>query len=305
MKPLTARARTNLELIIAEVADLCKEVKIPKNGSRRGRPPTYNNHFILQLVVLQNLLGFTSQRSFLRFLRNLEHPLFESLPDQSRYNRRTKKLKPFINKLNQQLLTYLKVENSKIRITDATGVPVIKLVRYKRRRIFPDSNRVGIGYCASQKTYYFGCKLTLLVNREGIPYNYHLTSAKHSDLVALEKTTIQKDLRNLTLVADKGYISRHIKDWLRKTRLVTLVTPYRRTQKKKNTKKEKELLKKRQIIETVIGQLKEHMGLEKLRAKTYQGLESRIDNLIFTYIFGVYFNKKHHRNPLNLKSILT
>jgi len=67
----------------------------------------------------------------------------------------------------------------------------------------------------------------------------------------------------------------------------------------------KQLLKNRKIIETVIGQLKDRMGLEQLRAKTYQALSSRIDNIIFTFLFGIYFNKQHHRNLLNLKSILT
>ena len=95
------------------------------------------------------------------------------------------------------------------------------------------------------------------------------------------------------------------KDWVKRCWQITLITGYRRNQKKQNTKKEKQLLKKRKIIETVNSQLKDQMNLEKLRAKTYEGISSRINNIIFTYIFGVYFNKKHHRNPLNLKSILT
>jgi hypothetical protein len=106
-------------------------------------------------------------------------------------------------------------------------------------------------------------------------------------------------------VADKGYISNHIKHWLKKTRLVALITPYRKSQKKTNTKKEKQLLKKRKIIETIIAQLKDQMNLDKLRVRTYESLETKVNNIIFTYVFGVYFNKLTNRNPLNLKNIIT
>jgi hypothetical protein len=43
-------------------------------------------------------------------------------------------------------------------------------------------------------------------------------------------------------------------------------TPYPSNQNKKNTKREKKLLKKRKIIETVIGQLKDHFRVDHLRA---------------------------------------
>jgi hypothetical protein len=122
----------------------------------------------------------------------------------------------------------------------------------------------------------------------------------------LEEILIEKkNIKDVVLITDKGCISEFNKEWVKRCWRITLITGYRRNQKKQNTKREKQLLKKRKIIETVNSQLKDQMNLEKLRAKTYEGLSSRIDNIIFTYIFGVYFNKKHHRNPLNLKSILT
>jgi hypothetical protein len=300
------QAQANLELILNQVKVLCKGVRFPKKRkSRRGRKPKYHNWYILQLVVIQNLLGFTSERSYLRFLEQLKLPSFRELSDHSIYNRRVKSLKPLIDKLTEKLLLELGVEKSKVRILDATPVPVIRLSRAKNRKILTDKRQISIGYCSSQKTYYCGAKLSLLVNKDGIPTKHYLKPANHSDIRCLEEFAVQSGLNNLVLVADKGYISNHIKGWLRETRLVKLITSYRNNQKKKNTKSEKKLLRKRRIIETVIGQLKDQMSLDKLRVRTYESLETKVNNIIFTYIFGVYFNKITGRNPLNLKNIIT
>lgn len=308
MKAIYPQARTNLELILPEIDILCKGLRFLKKKSRRGRKPDYSNRFILKLVIIQHLLGFTSERSFLRFVPELKCQEFTRLPDQSQYNRRAKTLKPITEKLISKMQDYLNIDKSKIRILDTTPIPVVKLSRAKRRKILTDKKQIAIGYCATQKTYYCGLKLNLIVNHQGIPCQHYLRPANRSDLKCLEEILIEqknKELSDIVLVADKGYISDFNKEWVKRCWRITLITGYRKNQKKKNTKKEKQLLKKRKIIETVNSQFKDQMNLEKLRAKSYEGISSRIDNIIFTYIFGVYFNKKHHRNPLNLKSILT
>lgn len=308
MNPTSPRARTNLELILAEVEALCKEDKLlisNSSGSRsRGRPSKYSDIQIIQMVILQNLLGFDSELSFVRFLGNLRQPIFKEWPSQQQYNRRIKELRPRIESLTKELLSRLHIERSKIRIIDSTGIPLISLARKKRRKLFR-GRRYGIGYCPALKTYYFGLKLTLLTNQDGIPITYYLMPARRADITCLEQMLIKNQSpSNVVLVADKGYLSDFNQEWFRQCWNITLITPYRSNQKKKNTKKEKKLLRRRKIIETVIGQLKDHLKLDHLRARSYETIELRISNIIFTYIFGVYFNKKHHRNPLKLKSIL-
>ncbi len=311
MSHILSSARTNLELILHEIDALCKGVRFPSRKSRLGRKPKYSDKFIVKLVVIQNLLGFTSERSFLRFVPELKSKDFVNLPDQSQYNRRVKSLKPITEKLISKMQKCLNIEKSRLRVLDTTPVPVVKLSRARGRKILTDKRRIAIGYCASQRSYYCGLKLNLVVNQQGIPSRYYLKPANKSDIRCLEEILIEnekrknRELSDIVLIADRGYISDFNKDWVKRCWRITLITGYRKNQKKQNTKKEKLLLGKRKIIETVNSQLKDQMNLEKLRAKTYEGISSRIDNIIFTYVFGVYFNKKHHRNPLNLKSILT
>jgi hypothetical protein len=69
------------------------------------------------------------------------------------------------------------VEKSKVRVIDTTLVPIIRISRAKRRKIFTDKRQIAIGYCAAQRTYYCGTKLSLLVNKDGIPCEYDLVFA--------------------------------------------------------------------------------------------------------------------------------
>ena len=306
MTTISPQTRTNLESILKEIDVLCKGLRIPSRKSRPGRKPEYSDKFILKLVIIQHLLGFTSERSFLRFVPELKCLGFAKLPDQSQYNRRAKGLKPITEKLISKIQDYLNINRSKIRVLDTAPVPVVRLSRAKRRKILTDKRQVSIGYCAAQRTHYCGLKLNLVVNHQWIPCQHYLKPANKSDLRCLQEILSEKkNIKDVVLVADKGYLSSSNKELVKKRWQITLITGYRRNQKKQNTQREKQLLKKRKIIETVIGQLKDQMNIDNLRAKTYQGLSSRIDNIIFTYLFGVYFNKKHGRNPLNLKSILT
>jgi hypothetical protein len=90
--------------------------------------------------------------------------------------------------------------------------------------------------------------------------------ANRHDSLCLENMLIKNQFSNLVLVGDVGYLSDFNKAWFKECWNITLITPYRSNQNKKNTKREKKLLKKRKIIETVIGQLKDHFRVDHLRA---------------------------------------
>lgn len=216
MSPISSRVRTNLELILTEIEALCKEEKLGIRGSRsRGRPSKYSDIQIIQMAVLQNLLGFDSELSFVRFLGNLPQPIFKEWPSQQQYNRRLRELRTEIESLTKELLSRLRIERSKIRIVDTTGIPLINLARKKRRKLFR-GRKYSIGYCTALKTYYFGLKLTLMTNQDGIPITYHLMPARKADITCLEQMLIKNQgPSNVVLVGDKGYLSDFNKEWFK------------------------------------------------------------------------------------------
>ena len=273
-----------------------------KEPLQPGPAKTFSNLYICQLVVVQHLKGFTDESAYLRYLKSHKFKCFPKIPTQSCYNHRAKKLEAATDCLSGHLFRKLKLHKQKIRIIDATAVPVVKYHRRFNNKAFKNKQFFGLGYCAAKKFKYYGVKLTLIVNKEGIPLTYHIMPANRHDSQALIK--IGNELYNVWLIGDKGYVGRKRKGWLKDKRKILLITPYRKNQKQKNTRWEKRKLRNRKVVEWVNNQLKDFGELEHLGALSYEGIHSRIRNLIFSHLVACYFNKIHHRNVLSIKEIL-
>jgi hypothetical protein len=61
---------------------------------------------------------------------------------------------------------------------------------------------------------------------------------------------------------------------------------------------------KRQLIEGVIGQLKDFFSLDRHRAKTLRGLLSRLAAKVTAYMYGMCLNAKLGRPLLHLADLL-
>jgi len=293
----------HLELILSMIFEIYQSVE-PDLPKRTGPEPVIPDIVIIQLIILKHLLGFRHESSFLRFIQNLKlKSFFPRLAERSRFNRRTKLLSPLIERIQFELLKRLGVDNLKVRIIDTTPFPIVKLVRKNQSKIVK-KNDLKVGYCSAQKYYYTGLKLSLAVNLEGVPTYFEFHPANRHDLKVLEKEA--SNLRGLVLVGDKAYLSKEAKKDLKQNLGIALITPYKKNQKsKKLTKKEKQLLKHRKLVETVINQLKDQFSLERLSAKSLLGFKERARQIILTYTFDSYFNKLTNRNILSIKSILT
>lgn len=290
----------NLTKIVNLVREIYKSSGF-KEPRRRGKK-TFTDSYICQMVVVQNLKGFTNESAFIRYLETHKFKAFPKVPTQSCYNHRAKELRPIVETLVAELLKKLEIERTKIRTIDATAVPVTKYYRRKNTRAFRDKEIFGIGYCAAKKQYYYGQKLTLVVTKNGIPVNYHLMPANRHDIKGLPPAV--RNMESVWLIADKGYVGKKLKQKLRETRRIRLITPLRKNQKLKLTEWEKRKLKHRQLIEVINAQLKDHFQLENLKAKSAEGIQSRIRNILFSFLIAIYFNKINHRNLLSIKEIL-
>ena len=292
------KSTNTLCLIFAIVDKFCKHLE---RTHRKGGPkPQITQNQILKMMVLKNLLGITSDRSYIRFLGNLGKGIFKKIPDHSWFNRKSKNLLPTFEKFRKYLLSNLDVD-SLIRIVDSTPVPV---VRYKRGS-FPlakSFERASFGYCASQEEKYFGYKLHLLTTITGIPTDFDITEASLPDVKMLEE--LISSFNNLITIGDKGYQDFDLKDnLLAENKLV--ITPDKKNQKRHcNTKAEKSFLKFRSRIEITISQLKDQFNLAKLRAKSALGLATRIMGVMLTMTLGIYVNRLLGRPDFKIKELL-
>ena len=124
-----------------------------------------------------------------------------------------------------------------------------------------------------------GNKITVLVNSMGIPVSIHLSPANIHDAKLIETAISNSVVKILKtkIVSDKGYINQKVKNKLRRTVNIGLIYPYRKNQKVKNTSFEKNLLKKRHIVENFFSWLKK-----------YRRIQQRYDSKSITYLNFIY-----------------
>lgn len=285
--------------ILAEVETVCKQHNI--NLVKRGPKPQYSDSFIIGLIIIKNLLGMNSESSFLRYLEKHHGTELVRIPEQSWFNRKCRKLQTVCTELQQALATLS--ADVDIKIVDSTPVPVLKPYRGNNSPCFPRGKQTNYGYCASKKEYYYGAKLSLVMTPKGVITHAGLHAANTADINALRDMLGGMNKDKLTLIADKGYYDGELRTTL-KNKQGRLIVPDKRRHHVFNTKEDKRLLKKRSIVETINGQLKEHMRIEETLAQSYQGLLTRLWGALLAFTFGQLHNMRHDRPLLSIKSIL-
>lgn len=184
----------------------------------------------------------------------------------SRYNRRVHALATWLEGI-LAILTQAFAQQS-VFIIDSIPVPVCKRVRARRCRKV--RGRAFCGYCAAKKEKFFGWRLHLVCDAQGVPVSYSLVEASYHDLTPLHELSYALP-QGAVLYGDKGYLSADDSASLQAACGVVLVTPKRKNMKEQNTLAEFFGLQRyRMGIETMNSQL-ESMGVQRLRARTNEG----------------------------------
>lgn len=120
-------------------------------------------------------------------------------------------------------------KNSKAFIVDSFPVAVCQNHKILRCKIF--THKTYHGYIASKKTYFFGIKVHMLVNLEGIPIEFHFTPGSMSDVKAFKDFSFDLD-KGACIYADRAYNDYKFEDFLRKFTGIKLI-PKRKTNSKR------------------------------------------------------------------------
>ena len=176
------------------------------------------------------------------------------------------------------------------RLSAATGVGFIDSTSLKvchNRRIF--SHKVFDGIAKRGKTsvgWFYGFKLHLAINDRGELLNVALTPGNVDD-----RKPVPDLLQGQSgqFFGDKGYISKALVRQLRDSGIV-LITKFKQKMKNKLMRwADKQLLRKRAIIESVIGQLKHICQIEHSRHRSPTNF---VANLLAGLIAYCHFAKK-------------
>lgn len=284
-------------------SSLQQELNEDDNLQFYSNKPKMNDCSIIALSICTEAIGIDSENYlWSKILKDykLDFPL---LIDRSNFNRRRRRLSAYIHEVNSFNAKKMTV-NEDVYITDSIPVPICKIAREKRCKFENDSfeSKPDKGYSAVSKQYYYGYKLHVVTSVEGIFYSMDLTKGSVHDVNMLKEMQYGK-LHNVTLIGDKGYISKEVKIDLFASCNIKLETP-KRSNQKEGEEWHPIFRKSRKRIETLFSQLCDQMMLKRNYAKKLQGLNTRLICKMAAVTVLQTFNYQNNKPINHLKHAL-
>jgi DDE family transposase len=250
---------------------------------------------MIALAVAQAATGICSDRQFLGVIGRLLPGFFPELPCQSQYNRRLRRLTPWITTV--QMMVAELIADGEVRLVDGT---LIACANYPGCASLSEfAGHASYGYCPSKSLFVWGMRLVLISDAKGVPVGYDLTGPKTGQEreCALELAAAHA---GSTLFADKGFWGKEYRDCMDLIN-VHLVTPERH---RPGPRPASEIVKARVrlVIESVFSNLKRQMRLEDHLAKTLPGLIQRIAQRLLALTLGMHLNLLTGRPPRALSA---
>lgn len=261
------------------------------------RLPKMNDCSIISFSICAEALGIDSENYLWSKLRKDYSQDFTDLIDRSNFNKRRRRLQLFIHEVTKNLSRLLN-EGEDCFIVDSIPVPVCKIAREKRCKFGKDSfeSAPDKGYSAVSKSYYYGYKLHLITSVKGVFQSMDVTKASVHDVHYLKQVG-NTDMKNATLIGDKGYLGKQIQIDLFHSCNVRLQTPCRNNQQEQTTW-HPVFRKSRKRIETLFSQLCDQMMLKRNYAKSTAGLNTRLISKIASVTVLQWINYQQQK-PIN------
>ena len=205
-------------------------------------------------------------------------------PNTVSYNRFTELMQAAALPMTLFLKSQCMGKGTGISFIDSTPIRVCKNKRIKRNKVFKGLATTG----KSTMGWFHGFKLHLVVNDKGEILNFMITQGHLDDREPLKNHSFVKKLKG-KLFADKGYINKKLTEVLFLDGL-HLITNIRNNMKNVLMElKDKILLRKRSVIETINDELKNICQVEHSRHRSFGNF---VTNLIAGLIAYSFFDKK-------------
>lgn len=229
-------------------------------GRKRRREGKFSLSEMLLVMVLFHTDSFKNFKYF--YIYGIGHKYrncFAEIPTYERFVALQHRLFAPLSVLLHMLTT--QNEKTGLYVVDSSALKVCHNKRIARHRVFDGLAERG----KSTMGWFFGFKLHMIINHKGAIMGVHITPGNVDDRVPLAKLTA--GLKGI-LLADKGYISKEWFEKLWKKGLHILVGIRKNMKNYLLPMFDKLLLRKRFIIETIFGILKQDMGLEHSRHRS-------------------------------------
>ena len=250
---------------------------------------------VITLVLLQQLRGIESQRSFLREAARFFSHLFPGVVGfhPSSFHRRVRKLRRYFEPLRKEILPEL-VGDPETLIVDSTLLSVVHPREVSQSGGW-GSLSAGAAWVRWGSFSVYGVKLHLLCATNRVPISYELTPANTADLSLSKELLAEADLGGEVarkLLGDLAYRSRELEEELAELGIVLLTNEA--SARRPGI---------RQQIEITFSSLKRTFGLGETLATTLVGLVSRIAAKITAYTYAFLINRMLNRPQGRIKEL--
>ena len=280
------------------VDDWWQQNRSSSPSQKPGRPPLLSESEALTLAILAQWHRFRSERDFWRFAHSHLRGYFPALPSQSQFNRRVRALEPEMRALQRDLAEALAEPSAVYRVLDTTLIPAVVRVRASRKGLF--CGQATFGRSASKTEWIYGFKVALVSDPKGVVTVFGMAPAA-CDERPIGETLVAED-RHEGYLADKGFSGiEWERRWLESYGALVAATP------KNNDRRAWSEADRRwaaALGAQQLGQLKDQFFLERHRAKTLEGLLSRLTAKIAAYTCGQRLNELLGRPLRHLADLL-
>ncbi|WP_137640413.1 IS982 family transposase [Lactobacillus sp. 218-3] len=217
------------------------------------------------------------------------------VPERSRCNRRCRKLKDAAKPIRLWMLKKF-VHEPAYEIIDSAPITLVSARRSNQAKVLRSiANK---GYNATKKTYYYGFKLHAVMTNDGYSVNWKLTPASIDD----RKAAIELLSKSPTkyVLADGGYLSRPLQEFLKRTYGIHLWFPLRKNMRPSDQTNPAFLKNQQRHIETAFNNLNTVSHFEHPGTDTMNGLDSRLSTIFLWNVIKAHEQLQHGRSGLKI-----
>jgi len=230
-------------------------------------PPTKKTKLplvmLVTLILFKFFVGHKSWKDYYRYLKSHHHGVtIGLLPTYKNFMACVHKLVGYALVFLEAVRKYCK-QGVKLQFADASALPVCKIKReftHKVARGLAHKSKGTMGW-------YYGFKLHLVVDKDGLVLAWRITTATVDDRKGL--ALIWDELTGM-VVADAGYLGSNWQEAAADLGL-RLMTGVKKIMRKLMTKWQHALLKARQIVETVFSVMKFRLGMDTSLPRSVMG----------------------------------
>ena len=288
-------------LLVYTIIDDLYQQFVPLSVSKRRNADAakMSDSEIITLSICSELISIDSENAWYSFVKRNYRHLFPNLCCRTRFNRTRRALLQVTELLRQKIGKVLPVPHSRYFVIDSFPLPVCRFGRARYCRSFR-ADGANYGRCPSKKETYYGFKVHALITLEGYITAFEITPASVDDREGLRD--LAENHLGLVILGDKGYTGRILWEDM-KQQGVCLMSLKPSNYKENWPREVRQLIFRfRRRVETVFSQLTEQTNAERVLAKSFRGLCTRLQNKILGHNLCMAFNSIF-REPCDIGKI--